>query len=277
MQMIKEQFEENGYAIIENFVSDDEIATLMGRTSFLVEQFDPSEVKSVFHSFFEEGKKASDQYILTSGDKIRFFLEAKALDENGDLKFSKHKSICKIGHALHDLDPVFSKFSRSSKFKDLAHEIGFESPLIAQSMYFFKHPKVSGEIQLHQDASFIYTEPSTVVGFWVALEDAYTENSCLWVLPKGHKLGLKSRFVRSDEGEKFEVFDTDEYPQEDFVPLEVKKGSLVLLHGHLPHYSSANLSEKSRHAYTLHLIDGNAHYPANNWLQRSENFPFQGF
>lgn len=277
MLTIREQLEEDGYAIIENFVSDDEIASLMERSTYLVEQFDPAEVKSVFHSFFEGEKKASDQYILTSGDKIRFFLEEKALDENGDLKISKHRSVCKIGHALHDLDPVFCKFSRSTKFKNLAYEIGFKAPLIAQSMYFFKHPKVGGEIQLHQDASFIFTEPSTVVGFWTALEDAYVENSCLWVLPKGHKKKLKSRFVRTENGEKFEILDGEEFPTDEFVPLEVKRGTLILLHGHLPHYSSANLSDKSRHAYTLHLIDGNAYYPENNWLQRSENFPFKGF
>ena len=38
--------------------------------------------------------------------------------------------------------------------------------------------------------------------------------------------------------------------------LEVKKGSLILLHGRLPHYSCANKSNKSRQAYTLHIIDG---------------------
>ena len=51
-------------------------------------------------------------------------------------------------------------------------------------------------------------------------------------------------------------------------PLEVKKGTLVLLHGRLPHYSKENISSKSRHAYTLHVIDGNNKYPKENWLQR---------
>ena len=59
-------------------------------------------------------------------------------------------------------------------------------------------------------------------------------------------------------------------------PLEVKKGTLVLLHGRLPHYSCENKSNKSRHAYTFHIIDGKSNYPKYNWLQR-HNLPLKGF
>ena len=58
--------------------------------------------------------------------------------------------------------------------------------------------------------------------------------------------------------------------------VEVKKGSLVLLHGRLPHYSCKNKSKKSRHAYSLHIIDGNSVYPKENWLQR-HSMPLKGF
>ena len=59
-------------------------------------------------------------------------------------------------------------------------------------------------------------------------------------------------------------------------PVEVEKGALVLLHGRLPHYSKENTSNKSRHAFTLHVIDGNKNYPKKNWLQRS-NLELKGF
>jgi len=60
------------------------------------------------------------------------------------------------------------------------------------------------------------------------------------------------------------------------VALEVRRGSLVVLHGLLPHASSANRSARPRHAYALHLIDGRAAYDADNWLQRP-NLPLRGF
>lgn len=52
------------------------------------------------------------------------------------------------------------------------------------------------------------------------------------------------------------------------MPLEVKKGTLIVLHGLLPHMSYANKSENPRHAYTLHLFDGErSAYPSTNWLE----------
>lgn len=47
----------------------------------------------------------------------------------------------------------------------------------------------------HQDASYLYTEPVNVVGFWIALEDATLENGCLWMSPGSHKSGVHRRFV----------------------------------------------------------------------------------
>ena len=51
----------------------------------------------------------------------------------------------------------------------------------------------------------------------------------------------------------------------------------AVLHGLLPHRSGANLSSRSRHAYSLHVIESGAHYPADNWLQRPATMPLRGF
>ena len=47
--------------------------------------------------------------------------------------------------------------------------------------------KIGGEVALHQDSTFLYTDPPSVVGLWVALEDATKENGCLWHLPGKRK------------------------------------------------------------------------------------------
>jgi phytanoyl-CoA hydroxylase len=41
--------------------------------------------------------------------------------------------------------------------------------------------------------------------------------------------------------------------------------------------SYANRSDMTRHAYTLHLIEKEAHYPESNWLKRSPEMPLRGF
>jgi phytanoyl-CoA hydroxylase len=117
-----------------------------------------------------------------------------------------------------------------------------------------------------------------VLGLWFALEDATTENGCLWAIPGGHTAGLKSRFLRADGGgTRFETFDDSPWPEETLVPLEVEKGTLIVLHPLLPHLSRENRSPKSRHAYTLHIINSSADYPKENWLQRAADMPPHGF
>jgi phytanoyl-CoA hydroxylase len=61
------------------------------------------------------------------------------------------------------------------------------------------------------------------------------------------------------------------------LPAEAKAGTLVIFNGRTPHLSGPNRSDKSRHAYTLHVIDQACHYPPENWLQRSPDLPLRGF
>ena len=261
--------------MLEGFAGASECDRLRARAEELVQEFDPAEVMSIFST--REQNRTTDEYFMTSGDKIRFFFEENAFNSDGTLKYKKEESINKIGHALHDLDPLFDRFSRSDKVKELAQAIGLEHSLLVQSMYIFKQPNIGGEVTCHQDSTFIYTEPIDIAGLWFALEDATIENGCLWAIPGGHRYGLKSRWVRTHSGMQFETYDTTPWPENELVPLEVSKGSLILLHGLLPHRSFENRSPRSRHAYTLHLISAQAKYPAENWLQRPENMPFRGF
>ena len=74
-----------------------------------------------------------------------------------------------------------------------------------------------------------------------------------------------------------EDLDATPWPSAGAVPLEVRAGALVVFHGRLPHYSAPNHSNKSRHAYTLHAVDGDATYSPLNWLQRDERLAARGF
>lgn len=272
-----ELFKEQGYLILEDFVSQDACEDLRHRAVAIVEKFDPSESVSIFTT--NDQTRHSDNYFLESGDKIRCFFEEESFDKNGGLRQSKELSINKIGHAMHDLDPVFDKFSRTPELAEIAKDVGFENPAILQSMFIFKQPRIGGEVNCHQDSTFLYTEPLSVKGFWFALEDATQENGCLWAIPGGHKNGLKSRFFRSKNGRgtEMEVFDDSVWDTSKLVPLEAKAGTMVVLHGLLPHMSYANRSARTRHAYTMHLIEGSADYPEWNWLQRPAEMPLRGF
>ncbi len=269
-------YERDGFLRLEGFVSPPECRALKQRAEELVRGWEPPDVVSIFST--REQTRTTDAYFLESGDKVCFFFEEEAFAPGGELLRSKEQAINKIGHALHDLDPVFDRFSRTPELAALIAELGVREPLLLQSMYIFKQPGIGGEVRCHQDSSFLYTEPPSAIGLWFAIEDATLENGCLWAIRGGHKLGLKSRFVRAaGGGVRFEIYDPSPWPQEYLVPLEAQQGTLIVLHGLLPHLSQANRSTRSRHAYSLHIIDGRCHYPHDNWLQRSPEIPLRGF
>lgn len=39
-------------------------------------------------------------------------------------------------------------------------------------MTIMKPPKVGGLVPIHQDSSFLYDEPETLIGFWIPFQDA---------------------------------------------------------------------------------------------------------
>ena len=273
--MAMSALQRDGFAIIEGFVSAAACDELRARMARLLEDLAADRARTVFST--TDQRHAQDDWFLDSGDKVRCFFEADAVDETGRLTRPLALAVNKVGHALHDLDPVFDAFSRQEAVAAVAREVGLAQPLLLQSMYIFKQPRIGGEVTCHQDSSFLHTEPLSCIGFWFALEDASIQNGCLWVEPGGHRRPLHQRFVREGRTTRTVTLDATPLPVDGLIPLPAAKGSLVLLHGSLPHRSGPNLSDRSRHAYALHLIDGTSRYSPDNWLQRGADRPLRGF
>ncbi|MDC6166536.1 phytanoyl-CoA dioxygenase family protein [Paucibacter sp. XJ19-41] len=276
----KSSFDEQGFLILPHFKNAAQIAALRARAEALVEAFDPGEQRAIFTT--QEQERNVDDYFLDSDDKMRCFFEEEAFDAQGRLRQAKALSINKIGHAMHDLDPVFREFSSGPELVAVARDVGLSRPQVWQSMYIFKQPGIGGEVRWHQDASFFDSDPITVTTFWFALEDATRDNGCLWAEPGGHRGPrgvLRERFVREGRRAWMETLDETPWPSVDALaePLEVEAGALVIFHGLLPHYSAPNRSAHSRHAYTLHVTDAASAYSPRNWLQRGPQLPVRGF
>ena len=272
------RFERDGYLALPGFSAPGAVAALRRRAGELVAGFEPGPSHEVF-STGPAQQKAAGGYFLESASRVSFFLEEGAVGPSGELLRGKGQSVNKIGHALHDLDPAFRAFSRSAAVAGLLAELGFERPVPVQSMYIFKQPKIGGRVVPHQDSTFLWTDPPSVVGLWWALEDAHRGNGCLWALPGSHREPVARRMVRDEAGQGGVSFRGEDPPWdlEAAVPLEVEAGTLVVLHGQLVHFSHQNTSPASRHAYTMHVVEGGAGttWSPENWLQRPADLPLE--
>jgi phytanoyl-CoA hydroxylase len=272
--MLPPSYATDGFAVLPGFKPAAELAALRERALAIVDAFDPGAPAPVFSS--TERALTSDRALIESGSGIRCFFETEAFGPDGRLNRPQRLAVNKIGHAMHDLDPVFDRFFRDARLAALAAEAGIVQPLLWQSQVIFKPPGIGGEVRWHQDATFFDTTPQTVTTFWFALEDATRDNGCLWVEPGGHRGPLRERCRRDGDRLRTEVIDRTPWPAAG-LPLEVEAGTLVVFHGLLPHGSAANRSTVSRMACTLHVTDGRAAYAAHNWLQRGAELPVRGF
>lgn len=276
MKDILSQFQKDGYVVLEDFLTPQEVEELKSSGEEFTTNLPPEKERKIFNAI--DVQQNRDQYFLDSSDKVSFFFESEALEDDGKLKVHPRVSLNKVGHALHWLHPIFKKISFDERVKEVAFQLNFQEPAICQSMYIYKNPGTSSEVIAHQDASYLYTDPVNLVGFWIALDDVTLENGCLWMAPGSHVSGVHRRYVRNKDPNSKELLLYDKaapcYPQSNFRPIPVRKGTCILIHGQVVHFSKLNKSEKSRHAYTFHVIETkHVSYSKDNWLQPPE----QGF
>lgn len=272
-------FQRDGVIVIEDFVPSAQCVALRRRALELVDEVGPSSPGTVFST--RDNRHARDRYFEESANGIGAFFEEGAFDAEGNLQVPLARAINKLGHAMHDLDPVFDAFSHGERLQRVADGVGLIDPLVVQSMYIFKQPGIGGEVVCHQDSTFLYTEPESVIGFWFAIEDAHRGNGCLGGLPGEHAKGLRDLHRRMPDGslQMHRLQPALQWDMSKLEWLEARQGTLVVFNGTFPHLSEANTSAESRHAYTLHAVSGRAQYTADNWIQRpaSLGMPFRGF
>jgi phytanoyl-CoA hydroxylase len=269
MEDFGDQFRRCGYAVVEGAIPTTALRSIQAAAQRIVAAFDPDLHRTVFTTRNQD--HAQDRYFLDSAEGVHCFLEEEAVDGEGRLLRDKELAVNKIGHALHDLVPEFHDFCRQEAIARTLRAIGMDAAELWQTMYIFKQPGIGGEVRWHQDASYLQTSPPSVVGLWVAVENANRDNGCLWLQPGGHHSPLREVYRvdhRSGVG-ALHTLDPAPWPQSgEAIALEVPAGSLVAFSDHMPHYSSTNRSDRSRHAFTMHFAPPGVQWLDGNWLQR---------
>ncbi|EAR83516.1 phytanoyl-CoA dioxygenase PhyH (macronuclear) [Tetrahymena thermophila SB210] len=269
-------FQQNGCTLVHNVVSEQMIDELISQCSKIMKSNNFMENRVCF----SQGEVETAKSFIDSGDQIGFFFEPNVFDENNKLTVPEDQVLNKMGHALHDLDPVFERFTYRPLLQYILNQLGYQKPQCIQSMYIFKNQRVGTPVPPHTDNTFLITVPqSSAIGFWFALHDATIENGCMWGIQGSHKNPTTHFCYRTEKGDQFYLEGQEkQYDIEKAVPIEVKRGSMFIFHGDFVHFSKQNESSKPRHAYALHFIDSQGcRWHERNWLQRRSHLPFRDY
>ena len=140
----------------------------------------------------------------------------------------------------------------SASNQQILRSLGYQDPRVTQSLIITKALEVSPRVVPHQDRCSNFTDPPSNVTFWCALQDATADNGCLTVAPGSHIVEPIARRCRAgDRGlPQFTPVANPRYAKiagsgelveqkrnadggYEFKPLEVKAGTLILMHGNL--------------------------------------------
>lgn len=160
----------------------------------------------------------------------------------------KQDAVRKLFYFVNFDDRLKALSTKPELTKLLGKIIGETDLNMFQDMALLKPPLVGREKPWHQDmAYFDVPLETTVVGVWLALDEATTENGCMMVIPGSHKKGAAIHFKKRD----WQICDTDVY-NDGAVAIPLKPGSILLFHGLIHHGTPANLSPNRRRALQFH-------------------------
>jgi phytanoyl-CoA hydroxylase len=227
---------------------------------------------------------------VTVEEYVRFreegFLIVRGLVDRDDVRellehMESEDALANRVHFLHRRLEIHERFLLHPRLLDVVEGLIGPDVLALQTMLFVKPPGGAGQ-GYHQDSFHIITEPDTLIGAWLALDRADTENGCLWITP-----GSQHEPVYPDADEAaghggdtrlagiFEVEGADD-PDESRNglspvgakyagrerPAELDPGDVVFFGGHVLHRSHANRSsDRLRRSFVSHYCNARSHVP----------------
>ena len=170
-------------------------------------------------------------------------LLAEVTKEGGD-NYSIVSAHLKYGR-IYDLltDPRMVAYARDILGEDV---VGWGSH------YFCKMPGEAKTVAWHQDASYWPLTPAKTATFWLAIDDADTENACMQFISGSHQHG-HLEFRDSTQEENNVLTQTVDDPQRygETVDVVLAAGQMSVHTDLLLHSSRANLSNRRRCGLTL--------------------------
>jgi phytanoyl-CoA hydroxylase len=166
-------------------------------------------------------------------------------------------------HFPHKISPPMRAMIGNAQIVDVLRQLIGPDVKCMQSMLFIKNAGKPGQAW-HQDQTFIPTHDASLLGVWIALDDATIDNGCLWVQPGSHaqrqlwpsRPCSDPRFDGAPESFGWP------WDPEGGVAAEVTAGSVVFFNGYTLHRSLDNRRTHGfRRALVLHCMSAQSELP----------------
>ncbi len=215
-------FHQHGYLVIEDAFSPDEIQEALDGMVFLMDGKNPD-----FRA-------------------IQF--EPKLVKQKDEMDADERRDAIRKIFNFVNYEPRLNALAAHAELLGVLERIMDDIPVLFQDMALVKPKLFGSEKPWHQDcAYFNLEEGTTVVGVWIALDEATAENGCMHIIPGSHNEGPMIHFKRRD----WQICDTHvPIARDTMVPLQ--PGGCLFWHGLTHHGSPVNQSELRRRALQFH-------------------------
>jgi phytanoyl-CoA hydroxylase len=215
--------------------------------------------KSLFTSDEIEELKADTAKIFRGEyGNVEGMLKVSKDDKDSDV-LEKYVAI----HFPHKISTVIKNYLNHKAVVNILKKIVSPNVKCMQSMLFVKGPGKAGQ-SWHQDEYFIPTRDKSLIGVWIAIDNANVQNGCLWLVPGSHKPGYIMPRIdnTSDEYADLDTIDISCYKTEDVVPIEAASSDVVFFNGYLLHSSQRNkTTDNFRTALVNHYMSAESMLP----------------
>jgi phytanoyl-CoA hydroxylase len=222
---LKEEFQQNGFAVARGLFSPEEIATI--RETFMQQAANGP----------VEGLSDGHHQHCSPNDPLAFYPRM----------MHPHRHTDKL------VGPLSMQYMLDGRVHDVLSEIMGDEPVAAQSMFYFKPPGARGQ-DLHQDNFYLRVAPDTCYAAWTAVDDADEGNGGMMVVPGTHDLAIACP-EKADSSVSFTDAHVEPPPGLSPETVRLKAGDVLFFNGSVIHGSYPNTStDRFRRAFICHYL-----------------------
>lgn len=235
------QYQEDGFIIIRNFLSDEERAELIDAVTTCVNEYEGVKIIGTEnHEHVKYSENKADYYSNVFLQKLNMWKVSSTVR-----KYMLNPKVGEMACKLEGIDGIRVWHDQTLQKKPWANPTSF-----------------------HMDNPYWSFTNRHAISIWIALDDATLQNGCLAFTPGSHKITTEKNVgIGQNLGEIFDVYPECKYTKP--VMAEMKAGDCSFHNGYAIHGAGANMTPGWRRAMTCgYMPDGSTFNGTRNILSK---------